>query len=295
MIRKFECKNCGAKFSLEEKGQVKCPQCCSDNVDYATVYIPYKYICIAVCAVIVVLLLSKIDYNSVLSVIYSHEKDTTEKKNNIPDNDGVYSSNQEALENEIRTLGIDIPPTIKGISKMELDDDGNYNVTVEIEHAPEEGFCVQISDVKTGKVVANSSNGTFKGVPFSSNDGKYYAKIVNASTNKALSEQTEITGFVEYHPISKKLSKLELQDLINRKDPSLLGHDNKYLSPVYKISYENLLPDDLKPDNLGDIFVDMIPDAWTSVEVTSLKYDDTNHISLIKLKVKKTSHPDFDN
>lgn len=297
MIRKFECKDCGKSFSSEEKEQVKCPYCGSDNVDYASTHIPYKYIAIAICVVLAGILISRIDFSSLSSSIGSNEEKETEQPESTSEN--IYfeeNKKQEVLNDEIKSLGIQIPPTIKSLDKMELDDDGNYNVIVKIEHAPEKGYCVQILDVKTNKVVAKSSNGVFKGVPFSKNDGKYYAQIVNDATNEPLSEKTEITGFIEVKSISKKLSVAELQNLINKQDATLLGHDNEYLSPVCKIKYTSLPKgSDYAPDNLADVFEMLDFGSWTSVEVSSLEYDNTKHISSITLKVKAASQPDFDN
>lgn len=297
MIRKFECKDCGKRFSFEENEQVKCPHCSSDNVDYDSIHIPYKYIAIALCVVLVGILISRIDFGSLSSSITSNEGNETELPESTSENNYVEDNkNQEVLNEEIKSLGIEIPPTIKSLEKMELDDEGNYNVVIRIEHAPEKGYCVQILDVKTNKVVAKSSNCEFKGVPFSKNDGKYYAQIVNESTNEPLSEKTEITGFVEVKSISKKLSVAELQNLINKQDQSLLGHDNEYLSPVCKIKYASLPKNtDYAPDNLADVFEMLDFGAWTSVEVSSLEYDNTKHISSITLKVKAASQPDFDN
>lgn len=298
MIRKFECKDCGKNFSSEEKELVKCPFCGSDNVDYASAHIPYKYIAIAICVVLAGILISRIDFSSLSSSVASNEVEETEQLESSTSEDNYFEENkkQEVLNEEIKSLGIHIPPTVKSLDKMELDDDGNYNVVVKIEHAPEKGYCVQILDVKTNKVVANSTNGVFKSVPFSKNDGRYYAQIVNEATNEPLSEKTEITGFVEVKSISKKLSIAELQNLINKQDASLLGHDNEYLSPVCKIKYTSLPKGtDYAPDNLADVFEMLDFGSWTSVEVSSLVYDNTKHISSITLKVKAASQPDFDN
>lgn len=297
MIRKFECKDCGKRFSFEEKEQVKCPHCGSDNVDYDSIHIPYKYIAVALCVVLLGFLISRIDFGSLSSSITSNEEKETELPESTSENNYHEEvKDQEVLNEEIKSLGIEIPPTIKSLEKMELDDDGNYNVVVKIEHAPEKGYCVQILDVKTNEVVAKSSNCEFKGVPFSKNDGKYYAQIFNESTNEPLSEKTEITGFVEVKSISKKLSVAELQNLINKQDQSLLGHDNEYLSPVCKIKYASLPKGtDDAPDNLADVFEMLDFGVWTSVEVSSLEYDNTKHISSITLKVKAASQPEFDN
>lgn len=292
-MRNFECKDCGKSFSSEEKGQVKCPHCGSDNVDYSSLHIPYKYISVVVCVCLVIFLLFKIDYQSLFSSFSPTQENDSEMIDSISDSEITENTTQEELIQEIQDLGIVIPPTIKGIDKMELDDSGNYNVEIKIDHAPEKGYWVVITDVKTNKTIAKSSNGTFKGVPCSNNEGKYYAQIINASTNEALSEWTEITGFKKIEQISKKLSKSELQDLINKQDPSLRGHDNEFLSPVYKLKYENLPKDYEAPDNLSDVIEMLNMEAWTSVEVTSLEYDDTKHISSITLKVKMPSRPEF--
>ena len=57
--------------------------------------------------------------------------------------------------------------------------------------------------------------------------------------------------------------------------------------------YENLPQDYEAPDNLSDVFEMLNMEVWTSVEVTSLEYDDTKHVSLIKLTVKMPSRPNF--
>lgn len=293
-MRKFECKDCGKIFSSEEKGQVKCPHCGSDNVDYASIHIPYKYIGLFIFIVFAIVLLNKIDYCSLLK----HDKNVTETEfsdttTGFENGGNETEVSQEELNNELEGLGVTIKPTIGGVSNINVDDKCNYSFIINICNAPKDGFYVVISDIKTNEEVAKSKDGVFKDVPFSKNEGKYYAHIVNASSNEALSEHTEITGLVEVKNISKKLSKMELQDLINKQDPSLRGHDNEFLSPVYKLKYENLPKDYEAPDNLSDVIEMLNMEAWTSVEVTALEYDDTKHISSITLKVKMPSRPEF--
>ena len=288
MEKKFECRSCGKSFSAEEKGHVTCPHCGSDNVDYARIHIPYKYIGISTCVVLAILLLFKLNISSIFPSknIEKIDEDTSVV---IQNTDTI---NIEVINQEIEELGITIPPTIKGVDKIERNDDGKYNVVVKVEHAPEKGYAVVISDIKTNKEIAKSKDGSFNGIPFSSNDGKYYAQVVTSS-GEALSEKTEITGFLEVKDISHKLSVRELQDLINKQDKSLLGHDNEYLSPVYQIKYAELPPGtESVPDNFGDVFENVKMGAWNSVEVISLDYDDSKHISTIMLRVNP-NRPDF--
>ena len=292
MTKKFECRSCGKSFSAEEKGQVTCPHCGSDNVDYARIHIPYKYIGISACVVLFVFLLFKIDFPSILTPKSTEGGEIADTS--VVNQDIGESENIEELNKEINSLGITIQPTIKGVEKIELNNEGNYNVVIKVEHAPEKGYAVVISDIETNKEIAKSKDGSFKGVPFSSNNGRYHAQVVNASSGEALSEKTEITGFSEVKNISHKLSVNELQDLINKQDKSLLGHDNEYLSPVYQIKYVELPPrTEYVPDNLGDVFEMLDMKAWNSVEVTSLDYDESKHISTIVLKVKAPNRPDF--
>lgn len=288
MTRKFECKNCGKSFSVEERGQVNCPHCGSDNVDYASIHIPYKLIGIIALLALTTIILLKIDYSNMFSEDLRQEK----KSDNA---DSTVVDNLETIE-EMEEMGITFPPIIIGTDKMELDDNGNYNVVVKLEHVPKNDYSVVISDIRTNKEVVRSNDGIFKGVPYSENDGKYYAQIVSISADTALSERTEITGFVKIENISHAMTARELQDLINKQDPTLLGHDNKYLSPVCQIKYEKSIQGiDYLPDNLADVFEMLNMGAWTSVEVTSVEYDKTKHISSIALKVKVPSRPDFGN
>lgn len=292
-MQNFECKDCGRNFSSEVKEQVKCPHCGSDNVEYASVHIPYKKLGIFFLLLLTIIIIIKIDFKTVQSSDESFAEETTHTEVESISNRDEEELESEDLMQEIKELGIDVLPTIKGVERIELDADGNYNVTIKIEHTPKNGYTVIITDLETGSVVAKSKNGTFKGVPFSRNSGKYYAQIQDTSTEEPLCEPTEITGFVEVKKISQKLSVSELQELISKQDPSLLGHDNEYLSPVYQLKYENLPQDYEAPDNLSDVFEMLNMEVWTSVEVTSLEYDDTKHVSLIKLTVKMPSRPNF--
>ena len=292
-MQKFECKDCGRNFSSEVKEQVTCPHCGSDNVDYASFHVPYKKLVIVSLFLLIIIIIVKIDFKTDRPSGKSIVEETTHTEVESISNCDEEELESEDLIQEIKELGIDVRPTIKGVERIELDADGNYNVTIKIEHTPKNGYTVIIKDWETGSVVAKSKNGTFKGVPFSRNSGKYYAQIQDTSTEEPLCDPTEITGFVEVKNISKKLSVSELQELINKQDPSLLGHDNEYLSPVYQLMYENLPQDYEAPDNLSDVFEMLNMEVWTSVEVTSLEYDDTKHVSLIKLTVKMPSRPNF--
>lgn len=288
MERKFECKDCGHIFTSDDNSEVRCPQCGSDNVDYSHIHFPYKYFGYAICFLIAIYALLNIDYGSLFSRddIAQGEADTI-----VAD---IINPSIDSLKRELEDLGIKIPPTIKGIDKIELNDDGSYNVNIRIDNPPEKDYVIVLTDVKTNQVVAKSKDGRFTDVPFSPNEGKYDAQIVSASTNEVLSEKTEITGFAKVEPISAGLSKSELQALINAQDPTLLGHDNKYLSPVYKIKYINLPKDaEFVPDNLSDVFEMLDYESWTSVEVTALEYDKTKHISSITLKINVPARQDF--
>lgn len=285
MIRKFECKECGNRFSSDDKGQVICPTCGSDNVDYATVHVPYKYISLILCVSLCVAFLFWADFNSLFpDKIDINPIDTPTVKADTTN--ATDETSQAELDTELQGLNITIPPTIKGVEKIKIDDDGNYSFIVKTGHAPEKGYCVQILDVKTNEVIAKSDNGEFKNIPYSKNNGRYYAWIVNASTNESLSEKTEITGFVKVESISKKLSIAELQDLIDRQDSSLKGHDNEYLSPVCKIKYTNLSKDSYAPVDFGEVYEMFQYNTWEAVEVTSVEYDKNNHITSVTLKVK---------
>ena len=291
-MRKFECKKCGKKFSSEEETNVECPYCGSDNVDYASFRVPYKFIGVLVSVIIVVFLCLQVDWNA----LFTQENTESEMKEILVVKE---DSVQEELDKEIEEMGIVIPPSIEGISNMELDDNNHYNCIVVIRHAEDikKDYCVLISDQKTNKVVAKSKDGVFKGVPYSDNEGKYYAYIADASSETPISEKTEITGFKKVELISHKLSVEQLQKLINNQDSSLLGTDNKYISPICQLKYTNF-PKGAgydAPDNLSDVFELIDYGTWTSVTVKSLEYDETKHISLITLKINAPSRPNFDN
>ena len=86
------------------------------------------------------------------------------------------------------------------------------------------------------------------------------------------------------------MTKEELQQLIDKRDPSLNGAgENDYLAPDYKLKFSGLPADAVNvPQILADVTDKLDWEVWQKVTVTALGYDDMNRISSITLQVVVT-------
>lgn len=278
MIRKFECKNCKSRFEAEDSQQVTCPNCQSDNVEYAHFKLSAKVWKIAgaiVAVLLVIVLVLQFDWNSVSSqedALLNEEDSLTYQR------DSTY----------INETGLSIPPIIN-VSDLVFEEDG-YSFEVSVENPPSIKFYVAILNAhNTKKVVAKSNNGKFQKVPFSEADGGNYNIALLDASNDTLICSIEKPGFIRQKAVSKKMTISELQARINKRDYSLMGvGENDYLNPEYKLKFVGLPNDAVNiPSTLGEVFDKLDNEIWSSVKVNSLDYDDMNRISMISLSVKE--------
>ena len=77
----------------------------------------------------------------------------------------------------------------------------------------------------------------------------------------------------------------QLQQLIDKRDEQLMGvGESKYISPNYKLQFQNTTNSQDLPESFADVFDKLEWDTWKSVSVTKLDYDEHNQIVLITLK-----------
>lgn len=279
MIRKFECKDCKHRFEADDAGQVLCPKCNSDNVEYAHFHLPpvvWKVGGIILLAAILAIVATK----TIRTICPGPQKDEP-----IAERDSLDHARDTTYVNE---TGLMLPPVIN-IGELVFEEDG-YTFEVTVENAPALKFYYAILDsYNHKKVIAKSNDGKFKGVPFSAADGGCYDVALMDVSADTLICCIDKTGFIKQKAVTKKMPVSELQSLIDSRDVSLMGvGENDYLNPDYKLKFSGLPSDAVNvPTTLGEVFDKLENEIWSSVKVSSLEYDDMNRISAIQLTIKE--------
>ena len=277
MIRKFECKNCQNRFEADDAGQVLCPKCNSDNVEYDHFHIPskvWKIVGSILLILIFGIIASKIDgcKSPDQTEEFSIGKDSTECVQ-----DSTY----------LNETGLSLPPVIN-VGELTFEENG-YKFEVTVENQPSSRFYYAIVDpYNSKKIVAKSDDGKFENVPFSEADGGMYdISLYDASADTVICN-IQKPGFIKQKAVTKKMTAEELQSKINNRDASLMGvGENDYLSPEYTLKLNGLSSDAVNiPTTLGEVFDKLDNEIWESVKVSSLEYDDMNRINMIVLSVK---------
>lgn len=278
MIRKFECKNCQNLFEADDAGQVICPNCNSDNVEYAHFHIPGKVWKIA--GGIILLLIIGIIISKINSCKSPHPTEESIEK--------IDSAGYVQDTTYIKETGLSLPPVIN-VSELSFEEKG-YKFEVTVENPPSAKFYYAIVDpYNNKKIIAKSDNGKFNDVPCSEADGGMYdISLFDASADTMICSILK-PGFIKQKAVSKKMTAEELQSKINNRDASLMGlGENDYLSPDYTLKLNGLSSDAVNiPSTLGEVFDKLDNEIWESVKVNTLEYDDLNRISKIVLSVKE--------
>jgi len=303
MIRKFECLDCHHRFDADDREDVVCPNCSSDNVRYAKKNIAgiiYKTIAFIICCVV-----------SFWGVSFMKKQVATENQDNslVQISTDVSSSNssvsmQETLVEEAESNPNPQPeedkkfneqvqemksvpePVALVVRNIKPDEEGNYSLSVSATHLPD-GVSVtkyNILSVSTNEVVMSSTSGSFKKVPASKEGGVYN---INAElSNGEIASRDGVTGFDIVEIVDNRMSKEELQDLINKCDKELAKGNISKIQRRVKIQIENPRDDN---DKMVKIMDDVISNVefgvWSKVEVTSIGYDGRGIINEVTLRI----------
>ena len=235
MKRTFECLDCKKNFETDDNvGIVHCPHCQSENVQPATKHFPWK-LCAGIvigiaCIAGIVLYLN---HNSTPVENKTAEPlpvDTTEYVEEEDSALSVYLEEDKDLLSQLFT-----PPTVR-IKGKPIYQNGGYTIETIVDNAPSNPYRIVIlSHNDNTKKVMQSEDGKFDNIPFSPNDGLYDFIVVDKATEMPLCDPIVVAGFVEQSIADRRVTKEELQDLINLDDDdNPLYGTYKYISPDCK-------------------------------------------------------------
>jgi len=285
MKRKFECWDCHKTFDADDKVWVECPHCHSDNVEYWAInYLKY----IKVAGGVVCLGAIALGFYTAMSNSNALDSSSGNDVIIVKDEFSDISAQDTGLvalppmEGQLPILSLKGAPEFTGTG---------YNFSVNIEFAPEENYKYVILDAFENNVVAESKDGIFSNIPYSTAEGgSYRIKVVSEDGTRDLNEPKPIVGFIK-QVVTTKMPAQELQQLLDYGDDSILGvGENEHIAPNYKIEYSNLPKDVMNiPKTLGELYADKLMTAQWEVKITSVQYDDMNRISVIKCQVTDNS------
>lgn len=284
MLRNFECWQCHHRFEADDQKQVECPQCHSDNVDYAHFHFPkgtWKWAGVVIACLVVGCALYNINWKALgrseSSQVMSEQKTDTVK----------VAVNEVTDTAVVEEIGLTVPPTVNLIGKPKFED-GGYSISVKVKNAPPEGtyYVVVLDHFDYKKIVARSDDGNFTKLPPSkAESGQYDFAICSIKNDSLLCQPVPRTGFIPQQAVNERKSKEWLQQLINTNSDLILGiGKTPYIAADYVI---HLYGDETKPGyKLADVAQNVSFEIW-SATVTKVEYDDMNRISVIHISVKE--------
>lgn len=270
MIKDFKCSNCGNVFTADDKNEVTCPKCNSDNIDYVKKsYSQY----IALPAIFI--LSAIIGYLCVHNIMMQ-----------IPGNEPGGNTPTDP-----DTTNVDVPITVQiefetptydrntqkysfkasfNVDNGKMDEDIKYHFALLDAYDPK-------------KIIAESKDGIFSNIPYS--DSETYKLTIEGENREFKCEERTITGFKQLKvvPVAEKLSKETLQSILN-KNPDQI-YELQGIATGCKVACTNLRDGDAKISSISEVCEKLVFE-WESVTVSSVLYDELNRVNSITIQAK---------
>ena len=277
----FKCSSCGHKFESDDENYVRCPKCQSDNVapfkpsNKKLLVIPFAVLVIAVVTYSVLTFLKQPEI--VEPVEQTDEEVAVNDISKGVTQDSIFHVDEKKAIPEPVMIQLSVPKYSNGV----------YSFKATCDYLPD-GVKVkyQLKDSFESKLFKESENGVFTGVaPSSEADGSYAVVLVDASNGQKLTSKI-ITGLIKVKALKEKMSKSQLQDMINKKNKALLNsHPSIVPRPTLYFSNFNSEKDKKRPVILADIFQKFTMNIWESIVITNIGYDENNMVNSVTMNI----------
>ncbi len=162
-----------------------------------------------------------------------------------------------------------------------------YNLTININNLPKKAVAHYfIHDKLKGDTVSKSNNGRFRAIP-ATESGEYslYVHWTDSLGYPGLAVDTLLTGFKPFEkPKIKKLEANELENLINKCDRKLSVRNTK-ISSALRLEFTNIMSEEKRPETIDEIYNKIKFGMWSSINVTSVDYNDDNQVVQITMLI----------
>ena len=278
MQRLFTCQNCHTQFEADDQNMVVCPHCQSDNVEYVSGRAAKQVLKWGATTIVLLCLIAVTIF--VYKSCAGRQTTDTDGDNDIPTDTAI------AVVKDSDIIDINIPDEIKEppiieTGSLKLTEDG-YSFSFNVDHRPSQPFFVAVVEHRgTKEIIRSEDNKTFQKVPPSNaEEGKYDIVVIDSKTGEILAITVK-PGFTP--PVSQRLTKAQLQSLIDNDDESLYGI-HKQIAENCKLSFTGLPSESKRPETLADVMM-KLSQMWSAVQVTDVQYDSENRISAITMNV----------
>lgn len=280
MKRKFECWNCKKSFEADDKEWVECPHCHSDNVEYATFKLPQWIAWVPLVIVLIV---------GVCYGICNLMKSNQPKQETREYGDEVSEQFAQKADSAYLQSGGTIEPSLSMAAIEYNEGDGTYNCCIQVDYPPERPWkIVIVSKVDKKKVIAESLDGSFEGVPYAEYKeypelkGIYIVRLLDKETNDPLIDDKEFPNFEKQFTIKTPWTATVLETKLNGGENLT---DNDYLADKHKVIVTNKPANDTTPTNTLREVQEMLHMCNITAKVISVEYDDMKKICVAKLKI----------
>ena len=277
----FKCKTCGHKFEAQEGEYVICPKCKSDNVG------PFKPSPMKVVLPFLGVLIIAVGTFFVIQVVKKGKSEAPAQEMAAQQETVTTVTEKNAdTRSEVKAEPAKVEPITLAVSDPSAPKKGKYSILAVAQNVPagvKVKYQLMDSHIKTVKM--ESEDGKFQSVPASKEpQGLYGLAVVNAATGEIL-HSTVIQGYIKEQAVVKKMSKDELQSMINAQNPDLLTIHPK-LSKTVALNFDNLKEDERKPVSFDAVFEKFIMEEWKSVKVTSVTYEKSGKINSVSMHIE---------
>ena len=276
----FKCSSCGHKFEANENDNVLCPNCSSDNVGPCKPS-PLKVILPLIGVLVIAAVTFFVIQNLKNKKADNPAEPSTEQKDVVTET----LVNKAEEEPKVKEEKVIVEPIAMAVSTPVLRK-GKYSFAASSQNVPE-GVKIKyvLMNSLGSKIVMESENGEFVSVPPSKEKGgMYMVAVENAETNQILCSRV-IGGMIVEEVIVKKMSKDELESMINSSSNDLLTVHPR-ISKKVEFIFDNLEAEEKKPSTFDGIFEKFIMQDWESVLVTNVVYEKSGKISKISMHIK---------
>jgi len=197
-------------------------------------------------------------------------------------NPKVIEVEEKKIEQQAEKIKIAEPVTLQ-VSGLNANEDGLYSFTAKANKLPSDVTVSKFQILNGSEVVKESSNGKFKDVPYSQNNGDYLLLAFLSNGEKV---EKVIGGFAYVEPVDNRMKADELEALLNKRDRDLgLGRNSKVAAKP------QIVLQDIQDDNdrtvklIDDVYGRLELGAWSSVKVVDVDYDSHKRINKIVLSI----------
>lgn len=243
MEKRFVCKKCGERFTADDKGFVKCPQCGSDNVDFAPRNLKPLW-----CSLLLII--------CVVAIIYWLRRP-------VPDEPTL-------------------PPVLELKEKPKYnEDEGTYDCTIRVVNPPKQKYEITVSEKGSENPEQTSKKGKFKNLPALESDVPYVFRLYDIEADSIL-YVLESYDFPKPTPIIKDpWTREQLEEHMNAGE--YLGGDEHFASDIKIIITNVPDKFSRQYDTISKIVEDVVTDGGSTVKIEYVEYNKKGQISKVKL------------